>query len=202
MLFSWRKKFKKKIKKNITYITGTLHGQCKRYRWGKGRSEEERRTGHFAKGKLAAQTERDQPRFSLAIRFPQITQLHQIVCDIQCETSLKHSIFVCYILHVPRKYTNVPHPAVDLKSKETVSCWAILVGCIKSSAHPVADLKLRGTSWLLEIMAEWADISAQAAVLSRPPQRELLPLLHHLGHQGTVLSKSGHNNVSFFLIQR
>jgi hypothetical protein len=31
------------------------------------------------------------------------------------------------------------HPAVDLKSKETVSCCAILVGCIKISAHPVAD---------------------------------------------------------------
>ena len=38
------------------------------------------------------------------------------------------------------------HPAVDLKSMETSSCWAILVGCIKISAHPVADLKLRGTS--------------------------------------------------------
>ena len=35
------------------------------------------------------------------------------------------------------------HPDVDLKSKETVSCCAILVGCIESSAHPVADLKLR-----------------------------------------------------------
>ena len=38
------------------------------------------------------------------------------------------------------------HPAVNLKSMETLSCWAILVGCIKISAHPVADLKLRGTS--------------------------------------------------------
>ena len=35
------------------------------------------------------------------------------------------------------------HPAVDLKSKETVSCFAILVGCIKISAHHIADLKLR-----------------------------------------------------------
>jgi hypothetical protein len=35
------------------------------------------------------------------------------------------------------------HPAVDLKSKETFSCCAILVGCIESSAHLVADLKLR-----------------------------------------------------------
>ena len=31
------------------------------------------------------------------------------------------------------------HPAVDLKSKETVSFSAILVGCIESSAHPVAN---------------------------------------------------------------
>ena len=31
------------------------------------------------------------------------------------------------------------HPDVDLKSKETVSFCAILVGCFKSSAHPVAD---------------------------------------------------------------
>ena len=31
------------------------------------------------------------------------------------------------------------HPAVNLKSKETVSFCIILVGCIKSSAHPVAD---------------------------------------------------------------
>ena len=36
-------------------------------------------------------------------------------------------------------YSNVAHPAVDLKSKETVSFCAILVGCIESSAHPVAD---------------------------------------------------------------
>ena len=87
------------------------------------------------------------------------------------------------------------HPAVDLKSMETLSCWTILVGCIKISAHPVADLNLRGTSWLLEIMAEWAKISAQATVQPWPPQRGLLPQLHHLGHQGIVLSKSGHNKV-------
>ena len=31
------------------------------------------------------------------------------------------------------------HPAVDLKSKETASFCAILVGCIESSAHPVTD---------------------------------------------------------------
>ena len=31
------------------------------------------------------------------------------------------------------------HPAVDLKSKETVRFCAILVGCIDSSAHSVAD---------------------------------------------------------------
>ena len=29
------------------------------------------------------------------------------------------------------------HPAVDLKSKESVRFCAILVGCIESSAHPV-----------------------------------------------------------------
>ena len=68
------------------------------------------------------------------------------------------------------------HPAVDLKYKETVSCWAILVGCVKISAHPVANLKL-------EIMAEWAKISAKATVQPWPPQRELLPELHHLGHE-------------------
>ena len=34
---------------------------------------------------------------------------------------------------------SVSHPAVDLKSKETISFCAILVGCIESSAHPVAD---------------------------------------------------------------
>ena len=33
----------------------------------------------------------------------------------------------------------VLHPAVDLKSKDTVSFCAIWVGCIESSAHPVAD---------------------------------------------------------------
>ena len=38
------------------------------------------------------------------------------------------------------------HPAVNLKSKETVSCCAILVGGIKIRAHHVADLKLSGTS--------------------------------------------------------
>ena len=31
------------------------------------------------------------------------------------------------------------HPAVNLKCKETVSFCEILVGCIESSAHPVAD---------------------------------------------------------------
>ena len=36
--------------------------------------------------------------------------------------------------------------AVDLRSKETVSYWAILDGCVEISAHPFADLKLRGTS--------------------------------------------------------
>ena len=50
-------------------------------------------------------------------------------------------------------------------------------------------LPTRGTSWLLEIMAEWAEISAQAIVLSLLKQQELLSLLHHLVHQGTVLSK-------------
>ena len=96
--------------------------------------------------------------------------------------------------------TILTHPAVDLKSKETVSCCLNLVGCIKIRAHHVADLKLRGTIWQLEIMAEWADISAQATVLSRPPQRELLTLIHHLGHQGTVLSKSGHTKVRLFIL--
>ena len=84
-----------------------------------------------------------------------------------CTTSL-------YIFHIAQA-----HSAVNLKYKETVSCCAIMVGCIKISAHHVADLKLRGTSSLLEIIAKWADISAQATVLSLPPQRELLPLLHH-----------------------
>ena len=74
------------------------------------------------------------------------------------------------------------------------------VGCIKIRAHHVADLKLRGTIWQLEIMAEWENISAQATVLSRPPQRELLTLIHHLGHQGTVLSKSGHTKVRLFIL--
>ena len=31
------------------------------------------------------------------------------------------------------------HPAFALKSKETVSFCTILVGCIESSAHPVAN---------------------------------------------------------------
>ena len=34
----------------------------------------------------------------------------------------------------------IRHPAVALKA---VSCWAILVGCINSSAHLVVDLKFR-----------------------------------------------------------
>ena len=38
-------------------------------------------------------------------------------------------------------------------------------------------------------MAEWADISSQATVLSRTPQGELLPLLHHLGHLATGKTK-------------
>ena len=67
-----------------------------------------------------------------------------------------------------------------------------------------ALLPTRGTSWLLDIMAEWVEISAQATltVLSRLTQRELLSLFHHLpsdlGHLGTVLSKSVHNKVRIF----
>ena len=57
-------------------------------------------------------------------------------------------------------------------------------------------------SWLLEIMAKWAEISAQATVLSRLTQQELLSLLHHLGHQGTVLSKSGHKKERIFFIPK
>ena len=34
---------------------------------------------------------------------------------------------------------NTTHPAVDLKSKETVSFCTIFVCCIESSAHPAAD---------------------------------------------------------------
>ena len=31
------------------------------------------------------------------------------------------------------------HPALDLKSKETVSFCTILVGCIENSAHPTTQ---------------------------------------------------------------
>ena len=48
------------------------------------------------------------------------------------------------------QYLNVGiHPAVDLKSKETGSFCAILVGCIKSSAHPV-DKNQSADSWSSE----------------------------------------------------
>ena len=41
---------------------------------------------------------------------------------------------------LPKELMFLPdHSAVDLKSKETFSCCAILVGCIKISTHPVAD---------------------------------------------------------------
>ena len=55
---------------------------------------------------------------------------------------LKYEHTACSSAHQTRIMNIIPirsHPAVDLKSKETVRFCAILVGFIESSAHTVAD---------------------------------------------------------------